>query len=85
VQADWDSPVDVLQVEFWLNGNWYARGGAIAGDERAGQVIVGLNLQVGTTYTAQAKFFTGEYLVDLVARRFSDPFTVTVGEPCPGG
>jgi hypothetical protein len=85
VEADFDSPVKVTQVELYLDGHWFGRGGPAVGEERVGSVIVGRPMDIGTTHVALAKFFTGPYNVDLIAKRTSDSFLVPQGQPCPGG
>jgi hypothetical protein len=51
-------------------------------NDRPRAVIIGHDLDVGTTHDAMAKFFTGPYNVDLIAKRESAPFLVPQGPPC---
>ena len=83
MQADYHSPVAVGVVEFWMNGIYIARGGP-GPDALDGSVVVGRDFQVGTTYVLLAKYFTGEYLVDLIATVKSAPYTVVQGDFCYG-
>jgi hypothetical protein len=67
----------------YLNGHWWARGG---GGNLKDTVIVGRPFDVGTTLVVEARFVTGPYNVDLIAKRKSDPFLVPQGSTlCPSG
>lgn len=83
--AEYDSPVELTAVRIYLDGSWMANGLGPGPDQHTGTVIVGHDLEVGTSHVAEARFFTGPYNVDLVAVRESGPFTVQQGDPCPGG
>lgn len=85
VEADFNSPVKVANIAFYLDGFWFAWGGPPVGQELIGTVIVGHDLDVGTTHVVEARFVHGPLLVDLIAKRESDPFLVPQGPPCPGG
>ena len=51
-------------------------------NDRPLAVIVGQDLDVGATHDAMAKFFTGPYNVDPIAKRESAPFLVPQRSPC---
>jgi len=87
MQADFNSPADVSEVMFYEGGtdNWIAMGGPPVGQERVGTVIVGRNFEVGTAIVIDARFIHGQQLIDLIAKRQSDPYVVQKGPDCPGG
>jgi hypothetical protein len=85
VEADFNSPVEVTVVELYLDGLYFGRGGPAAGDGRVGSVIIGHDLDVGTTHVPMAKFFRGQFNTDLIAKVEGGSFLVAANEPCLGG
>jgi hypothetical protein len=85
VEADFNSPVEVTQVELYLDGIYFGRGGPAVGEELVGSVIVGHDLGVGTRHVPMAKFFRGQFNTDLIAKIVGASFLVAANEPCPGG
>jgi hypothetical protein len=83
VQADYHSPVNINRVEWFLDGYPFSNNGP--GDPRDDTIIVGTDLDPGTTHSLELRFFTGEFKVDWVGSLYSQPFKVGQGPACPGG